>query len=92
MNRNKLLENIAVHRWYLGENRKEEVSYLDAVVSWFDTVYMPLISIIREQFDMKAFPDRTELDLYLWVITRQWYLKQILEPETTDIRIKEESD
>ncbi len=89
---NKLLEHIAVHRWYLGENLKEEVSYLDGVVSWLDTVYMPLISIIREQFDMKAFPERTELDLYLWVITRQWYLKQILEHETTDIRTKEESD
>ena len=78
-NYDKLLEHIAVHRWYLGEHRGEEVPYIDAVLSWYDTVYVPLISIIREQFDLNEFPGRTETDLYLWIITRQWYLRQVLE-------------
>lgn len=78
-NYDKLLEHIAVHRWYLGEERGEEVPYIDAVLSWYDTVYVPLISIIREQFDLNEFPGRTETDLYLWIITRQWYLRQVLE-------------
>lgn len=87
----KVLEHIAVHRWYLGEHRMEKMAYLDAVVSWCDTVYMPLISIIREQFDINSLKDRTELDLYLWIIDRQWYLRQILEKITTIEPTNEES-
>ncbi len=63
----KLLEHIAVHRWYLGEERDEEVSYREAVASWVDHVYLPLVEIIREQGALEEFPDRTAADLYLWV-------------------------
>jgi hypothetical protein len=44
----KLLEHIDVHRWYLGEQKKSEVSYEEAVLSWYDQVYLPLAKIIRE--------------------------------------------
>jgi hypothetical protein len=64
----RLLEHISVHRWYLGEQRKGFVSYSDAVISWFEHIYLPLIEIIREQDILKAFPGRTETDLYLWII------------------------
>ncbi|MHA2172623.1 MAG: hypothetical protein ACXAB7_22345, partial [Candidatus Kariarchaeaceae archaeon] len=82
-NYEKLLEHIAVHRWYLGEHRGEEVPYIDAVLSWCDTVYLPLISIIQEQLNLNKFPERTETDLYLWIITRQWYLSQVLGSAST---------
>lgn len=90
-NYEKVLEHIAVHRWHLGEHHMEEIAYLDAVVSWCDTVYLPFVSIIQDQLDIKAFPDNTELDLYLWIIDRQWYLKQILENFTTTEPTNEES-
>ena len=63
----KLLDHIAVHRWYLGEERDEDVSYSEAVVSWVDNVYLPLVEIIKEQEILDEFPDRTVADLYLWV-------------------------
>jgi nucleotide-binding universal stress UspA family protein len=63
----KLLEHIAVHRWHLGEEHNEEVSYREAVASWVDNVYLPLVEIIREQGVLEEFPDRTAADLYLWV-------------------------
>ena len=63
----KLLEHIAVHRWYLGEARGEEVLYREAVASWVDNVYLPLVEIFREQGVLAEFPDRTAADLYLWV-------------------------
>lgn len=71
-----LLEHIDVHRWYLGEHRGGEVSYEEAVASWFDHVYLPLVNIIRDQGILKNFPGRSETDLYLWIIEHQWYLKQ----------------
>jgi hypothetical protein len=92
-NYEKLLEHIAVHRWYLGEHRGGEVPYIDAVLSWCDTVYMPLISIIQEQFSLKKFPERTETDLYLWIITRRWYLSQVLESASAyDPSLEEDVD
>jgi hypothetical protein len=71
----RLLEHIDVHRWYLGVERNTEVPYSDAVTSWFDNVYQPLVQLTREQNLLSYFPQRTEADLYLWFINRQNVLK-----------------
>jgi hypothetical protein len=72
----KLLEHIDVHRWYMGVERKREVAYADAVASWYDNVYLPLVRIIRECDVLREFPHRTEADLYLWIIEHRWFLTQ----------------
>ena len=61
----KLLEHIAVHQYYRGLDLDREVSYLEAVAHWYDTVYLPIIELISERGIMRSFPDRTETDLYL---------------------------
>lgn len=71
-----LLEYIAAHRWFLGERQLAEVPYPEAVRSWYETVYLPLVEIIREQEILSLFPDRTETDLYLWIIQRHWAMRQ----------------
>lgn len=68
-------EHIDVHRWYLGEQRQEAVPYLEAVGSWYDHVYLPLASFIKDQGILEAFPGRTEADLYLWIMRHQFFLK-----------------
>jgi hypothetical protein len=72
----KLLEHIAVHRWYLGIEAGREVSYPDAVASWYDNVYLPIVEIIRATDVLREFPNRTEADLYLWIIEHRWFLTQ----------------
>ena len=72
----RLMEHIDVHRWYLGVERNSEILYSDAVTSWFDNVYQPLVQLIREQNLLAYFPGRTEADLYLWFINRQNVLKE----------------
>lgn len=72
----RLLEHIDAHRWFLGKNLNREVSYVEALLSWFDTVYQPIIKIIRDQDILSAFPGRTETDLYLWILERQWALRE----------------
>lgn len=74
---NRLLNHIAVHRWYLGEQRKAEVPNDDAVKSWFDNVFTPIVEIIREQDILSTFPGRTETDLYLWIVKHRWYLHEL---------------
>jgi len=40
-----------------------------------------LADVIREQGILADFPGRTETDLYLWIISHQWYLKETLGKE-----------
>jgi len=77
----KLIQHIDVHRWYLGEQKKNEVSYQDAVLSWYENVYTPLVEIIRAQGILDEFPGRTEADLYLWIIVHNANLKEIYAHE-----------
>jgi hypothetical protein len=77
----RLLEHISVHRWYLGEQRGEDVPYNQAVLSWCENVYSPLIDMIEQQGILKKFPDRTAADLYLWLIEYLWYRRRSLTEE-----------
>lgn len=66
----KLEEQIAVHQYFMGLDEQREVPYEEAVAHWYDTVYMPLVAVIREQGLMRDFGARalTETDLYLWIL------------------------
>lgn len=72
----RLLEHINVHRWYMGEGRQAEIPYEEAVASWYDDVYSPLVELILEQELLEHFPERTEADLYLWIIEYEWFLRE----------------
>lgn len=77
----KLLEHIHVHRWFMGEQRQEEVSWEEAVRDWFEEIYLPLVKIIRADEILREFPGRTEGDLYLWIIEHLWYLREAYKDE-----------
>jgi hypothetical protein len=80
---NKLLDHISVHRWYLGEQLKHDLPYHQAVTSWYDHVYLPLVAIIRDHEILNEFPGRTEADLYLWIMEHLWYLREEWKEEVT---------
>lgn len=79
----RLIKHIEVHRWYMGENRSQEVSWEEAVESWYKDVYSPLIGVIREHEVMKDFPEDEEGDLYLWIIEHLWYLREAYREEVS---------
>jgi hypothetical protein len=79
----KLLEHISVHRWYMGERAKGEISYPEAVAGWYDEVYYPLVKVIKEGGILSEFPGRTPTDLYLWIIEHLWYLRQEINSEVS---------
>lgn len=70
----RMLEHIAVHRYFMGIDFQRPISEEEAVTHWYDTVYLPVVQIIRESGILEEFPDRTEGDLYLWVMDHQRYL------------------
>lgn len=70
----RLLEHIAVRRYYLGIEWQRHFSQEEAVVNWYQMVYLPLVEIVRQQDILKEFPRRTEADLYLWIMDHKHYL------------------
>jgi uncharacterized protein (TIGR00730 family) len=72
----KLLEHIAVHRHFLGLEEMREIPYPEAVARWYTEVYAPVVQLIREEGILDEFPERTEADLYLWIIEHRHYLSQ----------------
>lgn len=67
-----LLRHITVHQYFLGLDRErggieEPVEWFEAVASWYDNIYLPVVESIRAQNLLSNFPNRTEADLYLWI-------------------------
>ncbi|MCH3917531.1 MAG: transcriptional regulator [Spirochaetia bacterium] len=67
----QLVNHILVHKYYINENRKDEVSFRDAAVSWYENVYSPIIEQCRKDHLLASFPGNTEGDLYMWIV-RHW--------------------
>ncbi len=67
-----LLRHIEVHRYFQNQARANdhhtnEMSWEEAVASWYDNIYQPVIEAIHRYHLLDAFPHRTEADLYLWI-------------------------
>ncbi len=73
----QLLEHIAVHRHFMGNDLQRYVSEEEAVGHWYDTVYLPVVEAIRAHDILEGFPHRTEADLYLWIVDRLYHLRTI---------------
>ena len=70
----RMLEHIAMHRYFMGLDEQREIGEEEAIIHWYDTVYMPIINVIRESEILDWFPGKTEGDLYLWTLDHQHYL------------------
>ncbi len=70
----RMIEHIAVHRYFMGLDLRRDISEEEAVAHWYDNVYLPIIKVVRASKILKEFPGRTEADLYVWVLDHQQYL------------------
>jgi hypothetical protein len=73
----ELIEHINTHRYYLSQQRSYEVPIDEAVTNWYDTVYLPLVEMIRQHKILAQFPGRTEADLYLWIMQHRRSLEDV---------------
>ncbi|MCU0293654.1 MAG: hypothetical protein MUF10_16980, partial [Thermoanaerobaculaceae bacterium] len=72
----RLLEHIAAHRYFLGMEWGREPSWPEAVSSWFENVYRPMVGTIRASGVLGEFPGHTETDLYLFVMDHLHHLRE----------------
>jgi hypothetical protein len=87
-----MLHHIEVHQFLRDQEleragSQRRLSWAEAVESWYDNVYLPVVAAIRKYDLLKGFPKRTEADLYLWIafhrerLAREYDLAP-LDPET----------
>lgn len=63
----ELLSQIEWLRRVLSQVDEEEMSYQEAVVNWYELIYLPTVQVIRETHLLDEFPGRTEADLFVWL-------------------------
>lgn len=66
-----IFQHLQIHKYYINQNQSEEISMAEAISSWFNRVYLPVIKVIRQQRILRRFRGRTPADLYVWLI-RYW--------------------
>ncbi len=64
----RLATQIEAHGFRLGQLWRRYVSPEEALGDWYEHSYRPIAAMIREERVLDAFPGRTELDLYLWIL------------------------
>ncbi|MEZ4530962.1 MAG: hypothetical protein R2855_07995 [Thermomicrobiales bacterium] len=67
----EIITHIEGRRRLAEERSGKEVSLAEAAADWYDTVYLPIALAAREQKLLRDFPDRTEADIYLWVMANR---------------------
>ena len=63
---------IKEHQHWLASQNRTDVSYQQAAQDWYQTIYLPLATLISSSGLVKSFPGRTVDDLYLYISTHQW--------------------
>ncbi len=67
----EIIMHINGHKYFINQDKEYEIPFEQGMLSWYDTVYMPIVQIIREHSVLSRFPGRTAADLYVWTV-RHW--------------------
>jgi len=73
---NTIAEHIEVHRENLNHELKQNVSWDDALFSWYENIYTPLNRVVDSWSIKRSFPGQTGGDLYLAVSDHWFYMKE----------------
>ena len=60
-----LMKHIEVHHYFMGLDQKREIPFEEAVTHWYDTIFSPVIEVIRKGDILSSFRDeRTLISIY----------------------------
>ena len=66
-----LMTHIYGHQYFLGIEKERQIPFEEALLSWYDNLFIPIINEIEEENIHIRFIGRTSPDLYVWII-RHW--------------------
>jgi hypothetical protein len=64
----EVLRHIHGHKYFINESSPMEIPFREAMLSWYDRVYEPLVKLIRSGDVLMHFPGREAADLYMWIV------------------------
>jgi hypothetical protein len=82
-----LLADIAAHQYALEQRTGAPVSWEEATLSWYDTVYQPAAQLIEQKGLLREFPHRTPADLYTWILEYQLELRELCGKPDVDEQV-----
>jgi hypothetical protein len=71
-----VFNHILGHKYFLNQDKSEEIPLAEALVSWYREIYSPLIKIINDHRLCWNFPGQTGSDLYIWIVKHWDFLKK----------------
>ena len=71
-----ILDHVLVHKYFINQGKPEEISFQDALESWYRSVYAPIAAVIRAERIDARFPGRTVADLYVYIVKHWDHLKR----------------
>lgn len=63
-----LLGHVYLHQRAMEQMNECPCTVEQAAADWYDNVYRPAVTLIRKYDVLRYFPNRTEGDLYLWLV------------------------
>ncbi|MEJ7633029.1 MAG: hypothetical protein WKF28_11005 [Rubrobacteraceae bacterium] len=83
----RLAAYVEAHGFRLSQLWRRYVSPEEVLRDWHEYSYRPISEMIREERVLKSFPNRTEMDLYIWIL----FHRERLALEARDERISPEA-
>jgi len=77
-----LLGHIYLHAAFMAHENGAALPLEQAAADWYDRVYRPAVTLIRKYDILERFPDRTETDLYLWLVDHLRDVRETYGDET----------
>jgi DNA-binding Lrp family transcriptional regulator/uncharacterized ParB-like nuclease family protein len=67
-----LERQISRHQDFLAKEKGSAVSFREAALEWYKSIYLPLTAAIKRGKLLESFPNRTLADLYVYISWHQW--------------------
>lgn len=72
----EVLRHIHAHKYYINQSKPYEIPFPEALESWYDKVYEPLVRLVRSENILVHFQGREAADLYVWIVGHWDVLKR----------------
>ena len=72
----QLRDQIAIHHLNLELEQHYPYTFQEAVLSWVDEVYLPVVQSLTQHGLLRDFPEYTPTDLFLWLVEYQQELSR----------------
>lgn len=77
-----LMEHIEVHKYFINQRISWTITWDDALFSWHENVFAPIMTILSNRQVLHAFPGKTTGELFFDISSR-WYFMQQADPEAS---------